>query len=78
MPISLYQQRLIGMLSKGDQGIWQRQETKWGKKKLLAIAEGNGEQTQFLRTLQLFSKAKKITRITRIKMKLILGKVAYL
>ena len=44
----------------------------------MAVAEGNGEQTQSLRTLQLFSKAKKTTKITRIEMKLILGKVAYL
>lgn len=66
------------MLSKDDQGIWKKQETKWGKEKLLAVAEGKGEQTQSLRTLQLFSKAKKTTKITRIEMKLILGKVAYL
>jgi integrase len=46
------------------------------RKKLLAIAEVNDEQAQFLRTFPLFSNAEKVTRIAREEMKLILGEGA--
>tara|TARA_R110002033_G_scaffold125308_1_gene167238 strand:+ start:22252 stop:24819 length:2568 start_codon:yes stop_codon:yes gene_type:complete len=46
------------------------------RKRLLAIAEVNDEQAQFLRTFPLFSNAEKLTRIAREEMKLILGEGA--
>ncbi|NLQ16747.1 site-specific integrase [Marinomonas sp. M1K-6] len=46
------------------------------RERLLAIAEVNDEQAQFLRTFPLFSNAEKVTRIAREEMKLILGEGA--
>jgi integrase len=43
------------------------------RKRLLANAEVNDEQAQFLRTFPLFSNAEKLTRIAREEMKLVLG-----
>ena len=46
------------------------------RQKLLAVAEVNDEQAQFLRKFPLFSNAEKVTRIAREEMKLVLGEGA--